>query len=339
VTQRRNDDPTDESARDERLVAGLVRVSGARAEPPREDYEHVFAAASAAFERTQTLRRRRREGWSVALAASFAGALALLMWSNTAVKPGAPVSTVARLVGDVTIRTPGASMWTPLPVDYSIPERSSIRTGPASAAALSLASGVELRLDAGSEAVLEKSHRVRLERGALYADSGSERRSGARSAFEVVTDRATARDIGTQFEVRLTGERYRLRVREGRVVLAHERGRSLGVAGEELSIMTSGRIERSRVARDDPGWQWVATVASPPDIDNQPLQLVLDWITRETGRTIRYSSRETEELASAAILHGSIRGLEPLAALETVLATSELGYQIMADGSILITAP
>jgi ferric-dicitrate binding protein FerR (iron transport regulator) len=331
--------PTERAAEVE-LVARLMRASGARLEPPREDYEHVLAAATAAFERQVARRRQRRAAWISGLAASLV-AVASLLWTTMPERRVEPVSYPERLVGDVTIRAPGSSRWTPLSIGAGIPAQSAIRTARSSGAALRLAGGPHLRLDAGSEATFETSSRIALARGALYVDSGARPRSYAwrgPAPVEVVTNRVTARDVGTRFEVRLIGDRFRLRVRDGRVMLTHEGGHSEGGPGEQLTIAASGRLERSRIPVDDPGWQWITTVAIAPEIDNQPLSLVLDWVTHETGRSIRYSSRNTEEVAAAAILHGSIRGLEPLAALETVLATSELSYQIMPDGSILITS-
>jgi len=339
MTESRGPGPI-EHALEIELVARLMRASGARVDPPREDYEHVLAAATAAFERQVARRRHSRMAWISALAASLV-VVATLVWTMMPERRVEPGAYPERLVGDVTIRAPGSSRWAPLSIGAGIPAQSSIRTARASGAALRLAGGPHIRLDAGTEAVLETSSRIALMRGCLYVDSGARPRTSAwhsPSPVEVVTDRVTARDVGTQFEVRLIGDRYRLRVREGRVLLKHAGGRSEGAAGEQLLIAPSGRVERSQIPVDDPGWQWITRVATAPEIDNQPLSLVLDWVTRETGRSIRYSSRNTEELAAAAILHGSIRGLEPLAALETVLATSDLSYQIMPDGSILITA-
>ena len=117
----------------------------------------------------------------------------------------------------------------------------------------------------------------------------------------------------------------------------HAGGEVKGRAGEQLQVAAGGGLARRAIASDDPVWDWVQVMASAPEIDEQPLSSVLAWVARETGRAIRYDSPETEQRAAAAILHGSIRGLDPLPALETVLATSALGYRIVEDGTILIT--
>ena len=55
---------------------------------------------------------------------------------------------------------------------------------------------------------------IELSAGAVYIDTGSES-----ARFAVRTPLATARDLGTQFEVRLLDDTLRLRVRSGIVEL------------------------------------------------------------------------------------------------------------------------
>ena len=77
-------------------------------------------------------------------------------------------------------------------------------------------------------------------------------------------------------------------------------------------------------------------LASAPDIDNQPLTVLLAWVARETGVPVRYATPAIERKASATILHGSIRRLEPLQALAVMLATTDLRHEVLADGTIMI---
>ena len=60
------------------------------------------------------------------------------------------------------------------------------------------------------------------------------------------------------------------------------------------------------------------------DIDNQSLASFLQWIARETGRHVVYSTPQAEAAAQAVKLRGSIAGLDADVALATVLATTQL---------------
>ena len=49
---------------------------------------------------------------------------------------------------------------------------------------------------------------------------------------------------------------------------------------------------------------WVHALASAPDIDNQPLTILLAWVARETGVAVRYATPAIERRAST---HDSAR--------------------------------
>ena len=67
-----------------------------------------------------------------------------------------------------------------------------------------------------------------------------------------------------------------------------------------------------------------------------PVTELLNWVARETGRSIRFQDAEVKRRAAATILHGSIRHLAPLDALTIMLATTDLDYVELADGTLLI---
>ena len=146
----------------------------------------------------------------------------------------------------------------------------------------------------------------------------------------------TARDIGTQFEVSSRGEELRLRVRDGRVRLSHGEVQTDGRTGEEIVIAGDGPWQKRGFPPRDPYWGWVEVVAPAPDIDGEPVRTLLDWVVRETGRPLRFASPDVERLASTTRLHGTIRHLPPMDALAATLATTDLGFEVLADGTILI---
>lgn len=312
----------------------LIRVAGRREAPPAQAYERALAAATLTLE--SKLRRRR---WRQ-VASLAAGIATLGLGANIAFdffKPAQvsvqPVANVVRVIGDVQVRPADARHWVSLRGDTEpLLTGTLLRTEAASAAAIQIAE-VSVRIAGGSEVEIESKSRLRLALGRLYVDTGLP--SGA-GRIHVVTDAASVSDVGTQFEVQYREGDYRVRVREGEVILQHGARRERGVAGEQISINSAGSVRHTTFAPNDPAWQWVQPLASAPDIDNQPLTILLAWVARETGLTVRYATPAIERQAGATILHGSIRHLEPLQALAVMMATTDLRHELRPDGTIMI---
>jgi ferric-dicitrate binding protein FerR (iron transport regulator) len=309
------------------IVESLIRNAGRRADPPEEAYRQVFAAASAAF-REKTTRRRERT-WLV-----FAGAAAVLVlavalmlqWTPPVANQG-ELARVARSVGGVEVAT--GDIWQPLA--ESRPRLTAgmrLRTAGDGGAALALAHGESLRLAGDTEVMFDAPGRLYVQRGKIYVDSGAR---PAASRVEVVTPAGTARDLGTQFELQVAGAALRLRVREG-IVLLDRGGKQLtGQAGEQISIDGLGGVSRARIEPNDPAWQWAESLAPMPDMDGRPVAELIAWVARETGRHLRYESPVVEQRATAVILHGEVRHLPPMQALEAMLATTDLTCIVNGD--------
>jgi ferric-dicitrate binding protein FerR (iron transport regulator) len=309
------------------IVESLLRSAGRRAEPPQDAYREVFVAAHAAFRQKSSRRQQRQWLLFGAAAAVLVFAVALtLRWSPPDAKQ-AELARVARVMGTVEVATGDA--WRPL-ADAPAPLASGIklRTRGDGRAALTLAGGESLRLSGGTEIMLDAPGRLYLRGGTIYVESAAPL---ARAHLEVVTPAGTARDLGTQFELQVAGAALRLRVREG-VVALERGGRSLtGQAGEQIAIDAAGGVGRARIAPHDAAWQWAEVLAPIPDMDGMPAAALISWVARETGRRLSYESPTLEQRASTVILHGDIRHLPPMAALEAMLATTDLVVELNGD--------
>jgi ferric-dicitrate binding protein FerR (iron transport regulator) len=145
--------------------------------------------------------------------------------------------------------------------------------------------------------------------------------------MEVRTERGTARDVGTQFEVRIAGASLRVRVRSG-LVEVHHADRSLQArAGTEL-MLVDGHATNRPLRGYGPDWDWAATVGPGLDIEGRALATFLDQLSREHGWTLRYADDDLARRASTIILHGSVHGLEAMEALETALGASGLEHRL-----------
>jgi hypothetical protein len=315
-------------------LAHLIHVAGRREAPPAQAYERALAAATQSW---QTTLRRRRWRTAARLAAGIAAlaiGLGVALYSLKSQHALAqPVAKVTRVIGDVRVRPADSSDWISLRDDAGPMLTGAIlRTETASAAALQL-DEMSVRVADGAEVVLESKSRLRLVRGKVYVDTGM---GGLAGRILIVTDAASVSDVGTQFEVQYQQGGYHVRVREGEVLLQHGSQRERGVAGEQISIDSGGTVRIAPFARDDPAWHWIHALASAPDIDNQPLTMLLGWVARETGFAIRYASPAVERKATHTILHGSIRHLDPLQALTVMMATTDLQHEVLSDGTIMI---
>lgn len=326
---------SDAEAADE--IARLLRAAGRRHGPPPGSYERTLQAARETWQ--MGLRRRRRVRLFVALAASTALA-AVAIWRIQLPEPAAPVASIERTSGSVWIRHAADERWLPASA-AALQTGSELRTDAAARAALRLADGTSLRLDHATRVEFMSARALRLATGRVYVDTGTHvgAAAPARAGLHVETVAGTVWDVGTQFEVMLREGVYRIRVREGQVVASRPDGtRIRGSAGDQLLSLSGGAFERSGVDPYDPAWTWIESVAVVPPTDGQPIAVVLDWVTRETGRPIRFESQDVERRVTRAVLHGSIRDLAPLDALRVTLATLDLDYTVERDGAILIRA-
>jgi ferric-dicitrate binding protein FerR (iron transport regulator) len=312
---------------DKDVVESLIRSAGRRAQPPEEAYRQVFAAASDAFRR-KTARRRDRMwlAWA-SVAAAFVIAVAVVLDREPTAARGDALAQLARAIGGVEIAFDDA--WQPLAASRSpLTAGVKLRTLAHGRAALALSSGESFRLAGGTEVILDAPGRVYVQRGTIYVDSGADAHG---PPIEIVTPAGTARNLGTQFELRVAGAALRLRVREGSVVIDRG-GRSLtGAAGEEIEIDRLGGVSRNPIAPDDAAWQWAESIAPVPDVDGKPAAILISWAARETGRRLRYASPAVQQRAASVILHGNIRHLPPLTALEAMLATTDLTVVLRGD--------
>jgi ferric-dicitrate binding protein FerR (iron transport regulator) len=248
-------------------------------------------------------------------------------------QPIASVGRVERVIGSVQVRPAGTGEWTLLKeTAATLPEGTELRTLAGSAAALQIR-GASVRIADRTELVLDSQARLSLQQGTVYVDTGG---NVAPGGMLVVAGSTSVTDVGTQFEVRYRGSDYRVRVREGAVLLQHGAVRRRGTAGDQITIDEDNVFRSAAIAPNDPAWSWIHSLATAPDIDDQPLTVLLAWVARESGVKVRYASPAIERKATATILHGSIQRLKPFEALEVMLATTDLRHEVLPDGTILI---
>jgi len=315
-------------------LARLIHDAGHRVAPPAQAYERALLATTQVWQKKVRGRRLRLvSALAACLGAISVGAAVVLNSFDAPAPMQEPVVRVAHVIGDARVRTTSSHEWRSMNEELTaLPSDTVLRTGPASAVALQ-AGDASIRIAGGAEIILESRSRLRLKRGKVYVDTGS---AGVQGRMVVVTDAGSVADIGTQFEVLYENGHYRVRVREGYVLLERGEQRRRGSTGDDISIDRNGRVSIASIAANDPEWRWVQSLASAPEIDDRPLAVLVAWVARETGMTVRYATPAVERKATTTILHGSIRNLEPLEALAVMLATTDLRHEVRPDGTIMI---
>ena len=202
-------------------------------------------------------------------------------------------------------------------------------------AAIVLANGVELRLDSDTAITVDTERRVSLTRGAIYLDSSN--RTGPPEPVEIVARGTVIRDIGTRYEVRLSDQELRVRVRDGRVQVASAFGIREADRGGQLRVTPSG-ILAGRTPTSGADWDWIVRAMRPPQLEGRPLTEFLAWAEREGGRPIRFADPALERATAATIVYGAIERLTVDEALDVVLPSCGLARRNDGDVITIVAA-
>jgi ferric-dicitrate binding protein FerR (iron transport regulator) len=317
------DDKRASSVTEEEATVRLLRAAGPRVAVSSERAARVRWAVRGAW---RAHNRRRAVRRRLLVASALVGVAALLVVGVQVALPdrsvaplGAPAAIVEAIDGSVSglERTDAVQVgqW--------------IETGQEGRVALRIEGDTSVRIDVDSRLRLMSSSVIELAAGAVYLDTGREDGS-----VEIRTALGTARDVGTQFEVRLADHSLRLRVRTGVVELS-DRTRSIsGRAGTEITLTATDAVMRP-IAPNSPEWAWVARVSPPLQMDGVSLAAFLARVAREQGWSVEYDDAALAREAEMIVLHGSASDLAPHEAAEVAITTSGLRYRL-EQGTLVV---
>jgi ferric-dicitrate binding protein FerR (iron transport regulator) len=329
-----NDQDQTSDKTDEDDTVELLRLADPRPAVPAARAARVRTAVHREWHAGRRRRAVRTRALAAAAVLATAALLALIagrmIRSRPAPAPGEIVARIERIDGTprrTTIVT-AAAPSTLLPND-PVRVGELIETDAYARLAVRFADGTSVRVDRGSRLQAISTAAIELTAGGVYVDVGP----GA-TGFEVRTPVATARDIGTQFELRLLDSGVRLRTRTGLVELTAGARRVSGPAGTEVTFSATSAVSRP-FARHGPEWDWTTTLAPPFEIEGLALSTFLERIAREQGWTLRYADPALAREASGIILHGSVSGLPAPQAVEIAINTSGLHHRV-ENGELVV---
>jgi ferric-dicitrate binding protein FerR (iron transport regulator) len=237
-----------------------------------------------------------------------------------------PLATLARSEGAGVVKVHW--LW----ADAAIKDGSDLSAGidydVRGASLLALEGGGNVRVAANSKLDVLSANAVRLERGEIYVDIPPG--AHADTSFVALTSAGEFRHVGTQFAISVVDGATRLRVREGKVQWRAADGESTVPAGTEVLIDRDRHVTRTVVESAGPHWSWTETMAPEVDIENRPLEEFLEWVARETGRKLVIADERTRLQVGTIRTHGSVRGLPPMQALDAVMASTSLRFDLPA---------
>lgn len=331
--------PADRPGSEDERVVRLLTMAGPRPAVPPAVAAQVKAAARAEWQRAvaehRQPRRWRPSGALLALAAALVLVLGGGLWRWLGSPVAGPVAVV-ELAGGGVVATTQAGTAERLEPGVELDSGTWIETSPggtAARAALRLADGAGLRIDHGSRLRLVSAGDIELRRGAVYIDSPL-----AGEPLAIHTEFGVARDIGTQFEVRLVepSKSLRIRVREGLVELDRLGTRHSAAAGEELALLPNGSLVRGKVSSHGPSWDWVLAALPAYSIDGRSVDEVLAWAAREGGWELRYATESVAELAAEIRIYGPPAGSDLEDTVVAALTGSGLAHRL-DNGRLLVS--
>jgi ferric-dicitrate binding protein FerR (iron transport regulator) len=325
TSHRNHDDP----------IATLLRLAGRRPGVSDEVTDRVRSAVREEW--LHQVRTRSRHRWLATAAAVVALTAAGIMTLRTTNHPTTRQTQVSPAIVATIQSVNGGAIRGDRKTTVLLDEGAhaytgdTIETAVGGTTALTWSSAT-LRLDGGTRLRLQTAHRLFLERGAVYIASGN-----VPPHAVVLTPLGSVEDAGTQFEVRVTPDRVRIRVREGRVNLERDGARHSAVAtpstGIELDDDASGTITQHSIARSGAEWEWVVRAAPPIRLEGRTLRDVVDAVGHERGVAVDYSG-DLARTSSSIQLHGAVL-LTPDEALAAALASAGLSARTEGDRLIV----
>lgn len=312
-------------------VAHLLRLAGNRPMIPAADAAIVKAAARAEWQ-SLVWTTRRRKLYLVRGAGGFlAAAAALLLALNTNI-----IDTVRRTVTPAVAQVVTTSGAVDLEVGHELWSGDTVATGAATGdasprAALQLAEGASIRVDAGTRLSLRSASVLELESGTIYVDSHD-------TSLEIHTPLGTVTNIGTRFEVHLapSDNTLRVRVREGKVQLKDLAGEQhFATVGQQL-ITERATTQATEFDACGRAWEWVLDVRAP--FAGTSTLDIIEWTAAEAGWDLRFKDEAAEGARTAVI---SEEGYEPSLQLEDNLRywVPSAGLKYRIEDCTLIVEP
>lgn len=301
---KRNNDMDERSIDSE--IDNALSSARPRQAPRLDRKEEIYGELRAAWLDDISVTRRRRRFIVSGLAASIVAAVVLSLQLNSGPQNtiSQPDAMLARSVGSGTTLN-GFPVQEQIPVNAPLQFRAGdeLTTGEDAAVAIDWNSASSLRVSSESTVVFESGDRVALVAGSMYFDS---KQYGARSSSTIIVDTPLGQvhHVGTQFVATVSGSSVTIAVREGHVAFGDDSDAIVVKSGQSVLIDNSDEVEFQDIASTDDTWAWASQIAPPLDVDGRSTRDIIEWLSRESGRSVEYRSSAAESFAASDTIRG-----------------------------------
>lgn len=331
-------DPRQVPLNDEKAIEALIRLGGQRDEiDPRQTERVRHHVYQAWLQKNQQQDRpslitylgsmvtHARPKSSKVFASAAALVLIVFGAQQFLQEKRKPVANVKALEGHAVYQ--GVNLQT----TDSIATGTEVSTGTPAGLSLELVAGGVLKLDQYSRIYFMDRENVRLLSGAVYFDSKG---SGS---IHIHTPHGIARDIGTQFEARLSPGKLLVRVRDGRVRVDRGKNAVLVDSGQALQL-ADGAAEVSDIPPGQEPWVWADALDEDFTLDGHSMAEILAWIARRETWTLTYADDLARQRAGEDIIHGDLETQDSRELLRQLSLISDMRFELNAN-SLMVHYP
>lgn len=338
VNELESDVPSDE------VLETLFARAAARPLPRADREIQIREQVKVAWQRS-VRRRQHRRYTLMALAASVVVATTVgLLWYQSVTLPAdiRPLAMVEKHFGDLQIDDASGVPYYPSAGTFALSPGQSITTGDDAGLAMTWNNGGSLRLDEHTSVSLTAANEIYLQSGRIYFDSdpvtthGAVVRSGRREVLAIRTDHGVVIPLGTRYVTEQLNDKLVVMVRQGKVSIDGAFFSARALEGERLLMSNSEAPVVVPVDSYGEEWGWIERTTPAWNTEGRTIFEFLNWVSRESGRPIRFESPVAEQLARTESLIGyGLVDLEPSVALRIVLMTTNLDWTIK-DGTVVV---
>ena len=331
----------EQDLRSERALEELLSKAEPRPLPPQQDEQLIRQAVRAEWDQVMKRRTRSRHLTHFALAASVLVAILVALNALRGPFDGGfqQVASIEKQFGIIKVLGNGQAGSDDSEI-VAIGSGQSVETADESGLTLAWNDGGSLRLDQNTRVEVDSDSDVYLETGRIYFDSmpsgiPTVLTNPAKARLTIRTDAGTVRHFGTQLITQTDGHELSVLVREGRVTVEGTSAKETATVGQKLTVTRNGQTSVQVIGTSGGDWQWIEKTSPSFTLDNRPIIEFLNWVSRESGRPLRFTSRNAEEAVKTAELRGVV-DMEPSRALQVYMQTTALAWRI-EDGVIVIS--
>jgi len=276
-------------------IQRLLELAGPRLQPPADVEGRIRAATLEAFENLPKpgTRSVSRRVFALAAAIVLTVGVGYVLLQGSGVEQ--PAGEILYATGGYTVR--GSEAGSSNLISGSI-----VQTSQGGRLFIALEGNRNLRLDHGASLTIHSSSEIWLHSGRVYIDAPGEK------SVTVVTPFASVTDVGTQFEVSVSGDALSVATREGLidVRLGEHQIRSQAAEGMGEELIIDGLEVTSRTSISTTGDRWGWTQDSRPlfGVREKSVYDYLNWAARESGRTLHFDSPLARQQADLRRLSG-----------------------------------